>query len=273
MTNVIMGANVRTIGSQAFANCSFLQNVMLPDSLTYIDGSTFESCGRITEVTIPDGVRELYGKTFYGCSGLTNIVIGASVDYIGNNTFRYCDSLASVTAYGPLPTSGANNLPPYATKYVVTEEHLGSWLPWLIQNNRTCAILDASTHEEVRVAVGNDGATAVGIMSALGVSPARSTDASGAVATYAMPEVSIESFDPASGRVDVKVTPADGGEVSDTPVTSCIVVKGSDDLSAWETVATSVVTDGYQRSGTFSCTFNPTAHRFFKVSVAPCWSR
>ena len=295
MTNAVVGANVRALGSQAFANCYRLQNIILPNGLTRIAGNVFEECDRLASITIPDSVTNIGSYAFYECPRLTNVTIGAGITSIGSYTFCNCEQMENITfgpnvqgisekafyyvspgkmtALGPIPTIGTSYLPRSSVKYVVTEEHLGSWLRWLVQNNLTCAILDASTHEEVRVAVGNGGATAVGIMSALGVSPARSTDASGAVATYAMPEVSIESFDPASGRVDVKVTPADGGEVSDTPVTSCIVVKGSDDLSAWETVTTSVGTDGYQRSGTFSCTFDPTAHRFFKVSVAPCWSR
>lgn len=270
MTNVTMGANVRTIGSQAFANCYRLKGVTLPSNLSLIGYSAFYYCDGIEEIVIPNGVT-IEGSAFENCRAVTNVTLGSNVTYT-RYAFRNCTQLKKITALGTMP-SGDTNYLPGVKKYVVTEEHLASWLPWLIQNNQTCAILDESTHEEIRVAVGNGGATAVGIMSALGVSPARSTDASGAVATYAMPEVSIDSFDPASGRVDVKVTPADGGAVSDTPVTSCIVVKGSDDLSAWETVATSVVTDGYQQSGTFSCTFDPTAHRFFKVSVAPCWSR
>lgn len=171
---------------------------------------------------------------------------------------------------GALPVNGTYNLP--KTKYVVCQQYFASWLPWFIENTiSNYAILDETTQEEMSVVFGNGGADSVGVMSALGLSPARSTNASGAVATYAMPEINIEAFDPVAGCVEVQVTPAEGGIVSGDLVTSCVTVEGSNNLSDWESVSGMSLDAAVYRSagseGRFSCTFDTTSHSFYRVKV------
>ena len=297
LTNAVFGRNVKALRSEAFAGCAKLKDIVLSHGLTRLEDSAFKSCRQIENLVIPDGVAYIAGSTFYGCSGLTNVTIGSGVSSIGASAFRYCEQVTNVTlgvnvqtiynnafdgtypnrvtVLGPLPTSGANNLPrsSYTKKYVVAERHLASWLPWITANTSArCFVVDETTQEEVRVAIGEGGAEAVGVMSALGLSPARSTDANGAVATYAMPEIGIKAFDPAVGRVEVLVTPAADGAVSGDLVTSCVAVEGSDNLTDWETVPGMVIEASRYREagheGRFSCTFDATTHRFYRVSVS-----
>ena len=297
LTNAVFGRNIKAIGSEAFAGCAKLKDIVLSHGLTRLGDSAFKSCRQIENLVIPDGVAYIAGSTFYGCSGLTNVTIGSGVSSIGASAFRYCEQVTNVTlgvnvqtiynnafdgtypnrvtVLGPLPTSGINYLPrsSYTKKYVVTERHLASWLPWITANTSAkCFVVDETTQEEVRVAIGEGGADAVGIMSALGVAPARGADADGAVATYAMPEISIEAFDPAAGRVEVLVTPAEGGAVSGGLVATCVAVEGSDNLTDWETVPGMVLEASHYREagheGCFSCAFDATTHRFYRVSVS-----
>jgi hypothetical protein len=190
---------------------------------------------------------------------------------VGNNAF-YGVKAPTVTAYGPLP-SGADRLPKTSStkKYVVTARHLASWLPWLVANISTYAIIDETTQEEFRVVLGAGGVGAVEIAASLGLAPAKSGASGGRTATYAMPTVIIEGFDVASGRVEVLVTPAEGGEVTERLVTDSISVEWSDNLADWDALdgvtvdASSDLAEG--NKGRFSCTCDPSAHRFYRVKV------
>ena len=225
-------------------------------------------------MTIPDSVPAINRGLFDGCSNLARVTLGAGVTNVAYGAFGNTPALAKMTAHCDLP-QGADYLPHAAAmRYAIDEQHFPSWIDWLSRNGLTnYTVLDKATGEEARVVLGEGGTNTVGIAAALGLSPARTADAGGVAVTYSMPELSIESFDPAAGRVEVKVTPADGGTVSAAPVASCVAVEGSDDLKAWEEVAASVDSDGYQGTGMFNCTFDPSACRFFKVTVVPAWKR
>ena len=271
LTNVAIPAGVTSIGGRAFEYCTSLPDIVLPAELLSIGSEAFRESG-LNRIDIPDSVTNIGEYAFYLCNGITNIVIGKGLQQSDKNAFDHV-SPQKVIAYGALPTLKAGGLPYWnpKPKYVVTSEHLHSWLPWLIEKNLNYAILDGDMQSEVRVAFGDGGVDSVGVMSALGLSPARSADASGAVVTYAMPEINIETFDPATGCVDVLVAPADGGAVSGDIVTSCVAVEGSNNLSDWESVSRVELDAAAYRSaeseGRFSCTFDASGHHFYRLKV------
>jgi hypothetical protein len=57
--SAIEGNSVTSIGSRAFANCTSLTSVTIPDSVTSIGSSAFSSCTSLTSVTIPDSVTSI----------------------------------------------------------------------------------------------------------------------------------------------------------------------------------------------------------------------
>ena len=89
--------SVTSIGNDAFAYCSGLTSIDIPNSVTSIGESAFYKCTGLTSVTIGNSVTSIGFQVFYDCSGLTSIDIPNSVTSIGESAFSGCRCLTSVT--------------------------------------------------------------------------------------------------------------------------------------------------------------------------------
>lgn len=87
---------VTKIGDSAFAYCSGLTSMTIPDSVISIGSWAFESCWRLTSMTIPGSVTSIGKGAFSHCSGLTCVTIPTSVTSIEDNTFYSCISLSNI---------------------------------------------------------------------------------------------------------------------------------------------------------------------------------
>ena len=88
---------VRQIGECAFAGCTNLTSVTIPNSVVMIGNRAFELCRSLTSVTIPGFVKTIEYATFSRCSALTSITIPNGVTTIGQGAFGACTSLTSIT--------------------------------------------------------------------------------------------------------------------------------------------------------------------------------
>ena len=138
-TNIIIpdtynGLPVTEIGWHAFEDCTSLESITIPVSITYMGGNAFAgctalkdvyyrgevedwlkiifcvplsnpiSCGAnlyfngelVKEIEIPDTVTEIPEKSFYNCASLTSVTISNSVTSIGYAAFCNCTSLTSI---------------------------------------------------------------------------------------------------------------------------------------------------------------------------------
>lgn len=91
-----MGKAVTAIDSKAFADCTDIKSISLPNSITSIGDNAFRDCASLTSLAIPSDVTEIGAYAFRGCSSLSEIEIPSKITAIGNGLFYNCTSLTSV---------------------------------------------------------------------------------------------------------------------------------------------------------------------------------
>ena len=96
LQSVTIPDSVTSIGDRAFSWCTSLQSVTIPDSVTSIDESAFSWCTSLQSVTIPDSVTSIDESAFSWCTSLQSVIIPDSVTSIGDRAFWGCTSLQSV---------------------------------------------------------------------------------------------------------------------------------------------------------------------------------
>ncbi len=82
-------AGLAHIGAYAFAYCTRLAKINLPDSLETIGDHAFYD-NAVTEITIPAGLKELNNYAFGNCSNLTEVTLQEGLKHIGSGAFRGC---------------------------------------------------------------------------------------------------------------------------------------------------------------------------------------
>ncbi|MBQ7761699.1 MAG: leucine-rich repeat domain-containing protein [Clostridia bacterium] len=80
----------------AFANCSYLEEVILPQTTTQIGENAFLRCSQIKSLDIPTGTTKIDSWAFGRCTGLEQITLPDTVTSIGERAFLYCEKLTEI---------------------------------------------------------------------------------------------------------------------------------------------------------------------------------
>ncbi|QIB68551.1 leucine-rich repeat protein [Aminipila butyrica] len=110
LKKVTIPATVVTISREAFHGCALTEVIFLPGSqLKTIGESAFAYCTKLPSISLPEGVTSIGDRAFDGDSLLSGMVIPASVETIGAYAFNVCTGLRSITFgdSGNLRTIGA----------------------------------------------------------------------------------------------------------------------------------------------------------------------
>ena len=76
--------------------CSKLNTVTLPTTLTHIGGGAFGRCTALETITLPNGLIQIEERAFFGCTALTSINLPESLMSIGYHVFSE-SGLTSIT--------------------------------------------------------------------------------------------------------------------------------------------------------------------------------
>lgn len=87
---------ITEICSEAFSNCTGIENIVIPDSVKIIGPWAFNNCTKLKEIRIPDLITEIATGTFENCSNLTDVSFPDSLTKIGTYAFRGCHNLVSI---------------------------------------------------------------------------------------------------------------------------------------------------------------------------------
>ncbi|MBR5283501.1 MAG: leucine-rich repeat domain-containing protein, partial [Clostridia bacterium] len=93
------------IGMAAFAGCTGLTAIDIPDTVTTIATEAFRGCTNLASVSLPEELTIIGGMAFYGCTALTEITVPAKVVSISNVAFA-SSGLESITMLGSEPNLG-----------------------------------------------------------------------------------------------------------------------------------------------------------------------
>lgn len=101
--NVVIPAGVRVISNYAFAECSGLRSVDLPETLTAINYGAFESCPALESVLIPEGVTVIGSYALAMCRNLKEISLPSTLQSVSDDILLNCTSLTSVKCKAVVP--------------------------------------------------------------------------------------------------------------------------------------------------------------------------
>lgn len=88
LRTLTISEGVTEIGQSAFASCTVLYLISMPDSLITIGDSAFSKCTTLKSVTIGKNVRTIGDFAFQGSKFIESINIPASVTYIGKRAIN-----------------------------------------------------------------------------------------------------------------------------------------------------------------------------------------
>ncbi|MBO5338283.1 MAG: leucine-rich repeat protein [Clostridia bacterium] len=90
------GSACQSIGKYAFYNCSLLESINIPNSITNIGEYAFYNCSNLKNVSIPSSLTSINEYTFYNCANLESISIHSAITRIENYAFGSCTNIKSV---------------------------------------------------------------------------------------------------------------------------------------------------------------------------------
>ena len=85
LESVTFGSQVTTIRDEAFANCSKLKSVSIPESVKSIGKGAFYGTS-LTEITLPEGITSIGENAFYDTQ-ISEVFVPSSVTSLGKNAF------------------------------------------------------------------------------------------------------------------------------------------------------------------------------------------
>ncbi len=105
LSEITIGQSVDSIGSEAFKLCG-VNEIILPQSVKHIGDNAFEQCENLKSVSLPEGLLTIGRQAFLKCSKLESIEIPNTVKKIPFEAFRDNFNLEKITLHEGLEEIG-----------------------------------------------------------------------------------------------------------------------------------------------------------------------
>ena len=96
LENLELPNNITYWGDYVFSGCTSLKEINIPEKVENIGKGMFSYCENIESIIIPSNIKMIDTDAFSGCKALKEIVIPQSVMGIQNDAFESCYSLTKV---------------------------------------------------------------------------------------------------------------------------------------------------------------------------------
>lgn len=99
LATIDFGLSVQNLGAQSFMECTALTNLVVPANVIYIESEAFADCTGLEDVTL-EGVLTIETGAFSNCSNLQTVRVTDSCQTIEPNAFIGCPNLTIVAPEG-----------------------------------------------------------------------------------------------------------------------------------------------------------------------------
>ena len=107
LEEVTLPEGLTYLGNYAFFGAAKLKSITLPSTLTTIGIAAFDECAGLTDITIPSNVKTIKEAAFSGCTGLINVTLSDNLETLGQGVFRVCPQLTSIHIPKSVKSMGA----------------------------------------------------------------------------------------------------------------------------------------------------------------------
>lgn len=96
LTSVSIPQSVTSFLQFCFDGCSNLSSITIPQNVTKLGAGSFRGCSKLSSISLPQGITTIESEIFYGCSSLNSIILPEGITSIQSNAFQNCSSLSSI---------------------------------------------------------------------------------------------------------------------------------------------------------------------------------
>ena len=102
------GSLCTEIGAYAFEDCSNLQTIEIPGTVSNIGDYAFRYCRSLESITIPENTVNLGKGAFWGCESLSEVELRTKATALPDSFFFSCSSLADITIPAAVSSLGSD---------------------------------------------------------------------------------------------------------------------------------------------------------------------
>lgn len=97
LKTVTFEPGITRIADTLFCDCTGLEEIVIPSTVSVIEFSAFSRCSRLKRVVIPEGVTDFNSHAFSQCVSLESIALPHSLKNLSNDVFAGCTALKEVS--------------------------------------------------------------------------------------------------------------------------------------------------------------------------------